>query len=191
MAVLREVGGAGVFPLRGERVVIGRSAECDVVLSIRRVSGRHAQLLKVGGLYVVEDLGSSNGTFVNGLRIEKRTALRTGDRLDFFGTVLEFREGDTDATPPASFTLVDEPAGPANAQFLKELNVDESARTDIAPGAKLRAVLEFTRNLARALELKEVLPRILESLFAIYPQADRGFILLRDAGSGKLLPKAV
>src|SRR5262249_41308906 len=147
MAMLRELGGAGVFPLRGERVVIGRSAECDVVLSVRRVSSRHAQILKVGGQYFIEDIGSSNGTYVNGTRIDKRTVLRPGDRLDFFGTILEFRDGDP-STPSStpSFTLVDEPAGPANAQFLKQLNVDESSRTDIAPGAKLRAALEFARN---------------------------------------------
>src|SRR6266568_5777017 len=164
MAMLREVGGAGAFPLRGERIVIGRSAECDVVLAVRRGSARHAQILKAGGLYFVEDLGSSNGTFVNGVRIDKRTPLRAGDRLELFGTILEFRDKDSDTTPPSpSFTLVDTPTpGSPNAAVMKELIVDESARTDIAPGAKLRAVLEFTRNLARALDLKEVLPRILE-----------------------------
>src|SRR5262249_36487781 len=119
--------------------------------------------------------------------------LKTGDRLELFGVTLEFRDRDTDAvgsTP--SFTLVDTPTpGGPNAAVMKELNVDESARTDVAPSAKLRAVLAFARHLARALGLKAVLPRILESLFSIVPQADRGFILLRDAGTGKLIPKAV
>jgi serine phosphatase RsbU (regulator of sigma subunit) len=192
MAVLREIGGSGVFHLRGERTTIGRSAECDVVLTVRRVSGHHAQVLRMGGMYFIEDLGSSNGTFVNGKRIERRTPLQPGDRLDFFGTVLALEAGDTElALPPPNFTLVETPNESGKAAVMKALNVDDSARTDVAPGAKLRAVLEFTRNLARALDLKEVLPRILESLFAIFPQADRGFILLRDAGSGKLLPKAV
>jgi len=121
MAMLREIGGAGVFPLRGERATIGRSAECDVVLAIRRVSARHAQVLKVAGQYFIEDLGSSNGTFVNGQRIDKRTPLRPGDRLDFFGTAFEFRDRDGESTPGStpSFTLVDEPTGPTGAQFLK------------------------------------------------------------------------
>src|SRR5262245_12928730 len=113
MAMLREIGGAGIFPLRGERVLIGRSAECDVVLAIRRVSARHAQVLKVGAQYFIEDLGSSNGSFVNGKRIDKRTLLRPCDRLDFFGTTFEFRDSESTPGSTPSFTLVDEPAGPA------------------------------------------------------------------------------
>jgi sigma-B regulation protein RsbU (phosphoserine phosphatase) len=191
MAVLREIGGPGLFPLKGDRTLIGRAAECDVVLGVRRVSGHHAQILRLGGMYFVEDLGSSNGTFINGQKIEKRTALKPGDRLEFFGTDLEFRLEDSDsggAIP--QFTLVDSGSS-AKTAVMSAINVDDTLRTDVAPAAKLRAVLEFTKNLARALDLKEVLPRILESLFAIFPQADRGFILLRDANTGKLMPKAV
>src|SRR5262245_63705293 len=123
MAVLREIGGAGVFPLHGERTTIGRSAECDVVLTVRRVSGHHAQVLRLGGMYFIEDLGSSNGTFVNGQRIERRTPLQPGDRLDFFGTVLMFEAGDTDlALPPPNFTLVETPYESGKAAVMKALN---------------------------------------------------------------------
>src|SRR3712207_8201940 len=54
-----------------------------------------------------------------------------------------------------------------------------------------RSVLEISRNLAQTLDLNEVLPKILESLFAIFPQAERGFILLRDPATGQLVPRAV
>src|SRR5262245_56596105 len=142
MALLREIGGAGIYPLRNEKTTIGRSADCDVVLTVRRVSGRHAQVLRLGGLFFVEDLGSSNGTFVNGVRIEKRTALKAGARLEFFGTDLEFRDGDPDSAPShPQFTLVESPGG--QAAVMSTLVVDDSVRMDIAPAQKLRAVLEF------------------------------------------------
>jgi serine phosphatase RsbU (regulator of sigma subunit) len=61
----------------------------------------------------------------------------------------------------------------------------------VRPEAKLRAVLEITRNLGSVLRVDEVLPKILDSLFKIFSQADRGFILLRDEANQRLIPKAV
>ncbi len=58
---------------------IGRRAVCDVVVQDDSVSGRHARLRRRAGGWEVEDLGSTNGTFVNGTRIESRTRLQPGD----------------------------------------------------------------------------------------------------------------
>lgn len=60
----------------------------------------------------------------------------------------------------------------------------------VRPEVKLRAVLEISNNLASTLDLAEVLPKILESLFKIFPQADRGFVVLKDQESGELQVKA-
>jgi serine phosphatase RsbU (regulator of sigma subunit) len=59
-------------------------------------------------------------------------------------------------------------------------------RLAVRPEDKLRAVMEISQNLARALQIGDVLPRILESLFRIFPQAESGFIVIKDAASGKL-----
>lgn len=64
-------------------------------------------------------------------------------------------------------------------------------RIAVKPEAKLRAVMEISTNLTRALKVEEVLPKILESLFKIFPQADRGIIVLKDPGSGELVVKAL
>src|SRR6185503_7099056 len=64
-------------------------------------------------------------------------------------------------------------------------------RIAVRPEAKLRAVMEISQNLARTLKIDEVLPRILESLFKIFPQADRGFVVLKDAATGELQVKAL
>jgi hypothetical protein len=64
--------GESFFP-SGERTLIGRSPECDVFLDDVTVSRRHAEIVQEGGSYVIRDLGSLNGTFVNRHRIESST----------------------------------------------------------------------------------------------------------------------
>src|SRR4051794_29706057 len=57
---------------KGEAVKLGRDAACDVVLRHGRVSSQHAEVTRAGGLVLVTDLGSKNGTRVNGARIAPR-----------------------------------------------------------------------------------------------------------------------
>ena len=68
-------------------VVLGREAGCDIVLADPRISRRHARLAVRGGTLAVEDLGSTNGTCLNGVRMEHANAL-VGDRLTFGDTTL-------------------------------------------------------------------------------------------------------
>lgn len=67
--------------LKRARLLIGRAEECDVRPLSEEVSRRHCQVLKETDHVAVEDLGSRNGTFVNGKRIEAKTVLHDGDRL--------------------------------------------------------------------------------------------------------------
>jgi hypothetical protein len=69
-----------VLPRR-ERTLLGRSRECDVPLPAPAVSSRHALLAYRDGRWTVADLGSLNGTFVNGRRIVDAVAVRPGDEL--------------------------------------------------------------------------------------------------------------
>ena len=71
--VVRSGGGrAGeVFALRSERTSVGRSPDCDIFLDDVTVSRRHAVITEEGGRFVIEDLGSLNGTFLNRHRIER------------------------------------------------------------------------------------------------------------------------
>jgi pSer/pThr/pTyr-binding forkhead associated (FHA) protein len=71
----------GEFPLaEGQEIVVGRSSDLDMVLVEEMVSRRHAHITVKRGAIIIEDLGSTNGTFVNGEKIE-RASLREGDRV--------------------------------------------------------------------------------------------------------------
>ena len=69
---------------------IGRSSACDLVLGDDSVSRRHAEIALRGGVCVVRDLGSCNGTWVNG-RAVRRARLRRGDELQLGETVIRVR----------------------------------------------------------------------------------------------------
>jgi Protein of unknown function (DUF3662)/Inner membrane component of T3SS, cytoplasmic domain len=75
--------------LSGERVLIGRSRECDVVLSDPNTSRRHAEVRRDGEGWTVVDLGSTNGIKVNGRRVDQ-AALEPGDRITLGLTELTF-----------------------------------------------------------------------------------------------------
>ncbi len=71
----------GEFPLKNDKpIVIGRSSELDMVLVEDMVSRKHAKISWVGGKPTIEDLGSTNGTFVNGEKV-KQSKLKEGDRI--------------------------------------------------------------------------------------------------------------
>src|SRR5215467_8170876 len=87
----------GEFPLKREKqIVIGRSSDLDVVLAEDMVSRKHAKISTQGGKIVIEDLGSTNGTFVNGEKI-KQARLKEGDRILIGTSILKLvqREAGT------------------------------------------------------------------------------------------------
>ncbi|HFE46417.1 MAG TPA: FHA domain-containing protein [Nannocystis exedens] len=77
--------------LKGDVMVIGRSPRGDVVLDLDGVSRRHAELSHDAEGWWIRDLGSVNGTFVNGERLEERHLLKIGDRIEIEGFGLLYR----------------------------------------------------------------------------------------------------
>src|SRR5262249_4097629 len=128
-------------------------------------------------------------TSVNGKPLAQRLRLIPGDRIELPGTVLTFREDSAAGTVTPA--LLEPPSTESLATVVSSLDLTSDLRVDVEAAAKLRAVLEISRTLGTSLDLEVVLPKILESLFTVFPQADRGFILLRDPITGQMVPRAV
>jgi len=116
-----------VFDLAKDELVIGRDTGSDITISDAEVSRKHARIYAQGGTYVIEDLGSTNGTFVNGQRLMGPHALKSNELIMFgenVGLVFEASAVDMDATiaagpgqmpglpPPPIKAPMPEPAAP-------------------------------------------------------------------------------
>ena len=84
------------IPMSGGPIRIGRAPECELVLRDSRVSRRHARLHARDGVLVLTDLGSTNGTLVNGHRVTE-VALGAGDRIQIGETSLVIEAAPTGA----------------------------------------------------------------------------------------------
>ena len=71
------------YTLEGDQLMIGRDSTNDIVINDAEVSRRHARLTFQGGKYVLEDFGSTNGTFVNGQRLAGPRVLKPGEVVSF------------------------------------------------------------------------------------------------------------
>ncbi|MDZ4684798.1 MAG: SpoIIE family protein phosphatase [Planctomycetaceae bacterium] len=209
--VLLQDGQAIPCPLTVEETVLGRHPECQIQLNSNMVSRKHARVLRKGDSYVLEDMASGNGTFVNGKKIEGPTELVHDDRIKLGPILLRF-EGPQTAraaaveetgklptrqTPPSvpAFTggaTVDFDADDDGATIMGRASQSTGfGRLDVRPEAKLKAVLEISRSLAGTTDLDALLPKILDTLFNVFPHADRGCILFKQEDTGKMIPKAI
>ncbi len=147
--------------------LIGRQADNHLALRDNRVSRAHAQIFEENGSYVVEDLNSRHGTWVNGERIA-RHILRNSDRIEF---------GVRDSY---QLTFVYEK---------DELHriLDRIGSTSGSGGigasnlAKLRSLVEVARALQNSLSTQEVLTAVVDAALAV-TGCERGFLLLRKQG---------
>jgi pSer/pThr/pTyr-binding forkhead associated (FHA) protein len=76
----------------GDELTVGRAEKCHVVVNDNYVSQVHARIFAKGEGYMVEDLGSTNGTYVNRRRITSPTEVQRGDRVKIGKTVMELRK---------------------------------------------------------------------------------------------------
>jgi pSer/pThr/pTyr-binding forkhead associated (FHA) protein len=92
----------GEFPLRPNReIVIGRSSDLDMVLVEDMVSRKHAKIVTDGRTVSIQDLGSTNGTFVNGEKV-RSMQLKDGDRILVGTSIIKLVTGGGEARAPAA-----------------------------------------------------------------------------------------
>ncbi|HAB13827.1 MAG TPA: stage II sporulation protein E [Planctomycetaceae bacterium] len=197
MAVLVLLQGGEAIPhdLGAEDVLIGRHPECGVQLESNAVSRRHARVFVEGGGYAIEDLGSGNGTFVNGQKIEGPTQLSPQDRIKLGPVLMRFEEsggGGTAAEQDFGTTMVGVSLDDDDATIMASVDIGGGfGALGVKPEEKLKGVLEISRALAGSVDVEALLPKVLDTLFGIFNQADRGCILLKEPESGELVPRAM
>lgn len=99
-------------PLEGPTVSIGRASDCSIPIKDRYLSRKHAEIVSSGRTWILKDLGSANGTYLNGTRVERDVPLKPGDRIRLGDTEILFEapERNTDrivavAEPSAAPTI--------------------------------------------------------------------------------------
>ncbi len=198
------------YELKGDKWILGRHPDCHIVIEVGAVSRNHCQIIREGDAFHLEDLGSRNGTFLNDEpeKVAGRRQLKPSDVLRV--CEVSFTVGSdafpTSSPPPptgpvskllegaglGAFISDDEGKTPSST-IMSKLEVSSSSRgvsVSASPEVKLAAMIEIMQNLGRALALDEVLPQVLKSLFKIFVQADRGFIVMQTS-DGKLVPRWV
>jgi serine phosphatase RsbU (regulator of sigma subunit)/pSer/pThr/pTyr-binding forkhead associated (FHA) protein len=177
------------FELGSEDAVIGRAPECDIQVDDYAVSRRHATIHEDNGNYFIEDLQSRNKTYLNDSEVAGgRHPLNNGDKLSVCDVAFNFyldmdvpTESGLTGGSQLSVLIGSEDVG--GSTIMSQLEVSSGSgqvQVVASPEATLSAILEITQNLGQALALDEVLPKVLESLFKVFVQADRAFIGLKD-----------
>lgn len=130
-----------VFPLAGGEVIVGRdSNSAQLVIADAEVSRKHSRITQQGNAFILEDLGSTNGTFVNGQRIAAPTVLQAGDIVQLgekITLVFEVLRFDPDATMAS--------AGPLEVPNATQMDAPRVVIPSTPPPPPMQEPVRFTQ----------------------------------------------
>lgn len=178
-------------PLEGESLIVGRSSAAELVLADRFLSRKHARLFQENGAWFVEDLGSRNGTLVNGVRIDEPARLKEDDELRLSGSVIMVRSKDRRDQPVVTSSAKHDTA---QTVFRRASDLISRHSSDATGGLttpealrkqteRLRLLNDIHRALGQSLELDELLEMILLRAFDQL-EPEEGVIILKDGEGG-------
>lgn len=194
--IVRSASGEHVYTIDGE-AGIGRHPKCTVCLHDPMISKRHAIIRRVGEDYFFEDLDSSNGSFLDGVRI-RRHKLNDGDQITL-GKVSIIFQAETEAEKLAKRVNISHVSEISQVQdriqvssmekFLPEEEVDDLSvlRDDYE---KLRLGNELMQKMGVDRDLNVALDKICTQLVSIF-EADRCVVMVVHRQSGELVPRAM
>ncbi len=189
------------FRLDEPAVTIGRGATNGVQLHDTEISREHAQLTRRGDVVVVRDLGSSNGTFVNGHQV-KEIELASGDQLQLGRTLLLYTgvtegrfEDLADKINIVARNAEDDGSrivhsmGQAEGSEILTPPIDETQSPWLARArSNLQIMYRTALAVSHTLDIDQLLARIMDMIFE-WVDADRGCIMLKDLDTSQLVPK--
>ena len=149
-------------PLEGVAVSIGRASDCSIPIKDRYLSRKHAEIIAVGTTWMLKDLGSANGTYLNGSRVERDELLKGGDRIRLGDTEILFEtaERNTDKLLAVAKTS----ASPTIAIPVTDIS-DKPEAQDVA---RLQTLTQLARELIEDRPMDElfgfIIGRIMDHL---------------------------
>ena len=163
-------------PLQGEQVSIGRASECTIPIKDRYLSRKHAEIIAGQGAWVLKDLGSANGTYLNGARVERDIQLKPGDRIRLGDTeiVFETREHSTDRF----LAVADTAERPSIAIPIGEIERAD-ADSDVA---RLQTLNRLARELIEDRSMDELFGFIVERVMRHLKPSRAAIALLDEEG---------
>lgn len=189
------------FELEAEVLSLGRESSNDIQLHDTEVSRRHAELRRSDKTFTVTDLNSSNGTYVNGKRVQGHQ-LANGDEVQMGGTVMLYTclgdESTGDLADKIDIIARHQPGD--RSRIVRSMSQAEGSRIladDSAAAASpwlararsnLQVMYRTALAVSHTLDIDQLLNRIMQLIFE-WVEADRGCIMLVDADTGKLEPK--
>lgn len=192
------------FPLKKEKISLGRSADNDIYIPDPFCSGHHAFIYPTEEGYVVRDNSSKNGTFLNGKAVQAETKLKKGDEVLIGSTRIFF-----DKEVSTNVEVMDAPSSSANVnsivhlkEILEKPDIDttiKAATTTAAPFEieKIRAdhkAYSVLSKVSQALILHKPLSELLEIIMDLISEnlpMDRGIMMLKEGNPPQLIPKVV
>ena len=116
-----------VVPLSKERMTLGRRPYNDIVVDNLAVSGEHAALQAIGSEYFIEDLNSTNGTYINSKKI-KRQILQTGDTIEIGKYAIRYDHEGQDASAKKTLASTSPSGAPESLPGEEKRNLFEQAK---------------------------------------------------------------
>jgi len=169
------------FDLFDGENIVGR-ANCAVKLTDGTVSRRHAALVPRNGAWALDDLGSANGTYLNGVKVTRPTPVHRGDQIRCGTTLLVFGGGK----PTEAAIDLDENGSLVDAAIVATLPSNEDSVIIPTPEAgaeaigNIRVLYDLMNDLGSTFNVPMLLQKTLDKVFDIL-KADRGYILLIGA----------
>jgi signal transduction histidine kinase len=183
------------FELPDKPALIGRESR-SLPLTDQTVSRRHCELLPKDGQWVLRDLGSANGTYVNGVRVVNQQELRLGDQVRVGRTLMVYgAQPGVSRTTSSSVTLAGQEMG-MDASIMQTIASNEDSMVLAVPEPaaaamnNLKLLYQLGAALGSSFDADQVLEVVMDLVFE-HVKADRGIILLQEAGSDDLIPKVV
>ncbi|HTM20222.1 MAG TPA: adenylate/guanylate cyclase domain-containing protein [Kofleriaceae bacterium] len=175
-------------------LLAGRSPDCSLEVPDPNASRQHSRIIYDGATCSAADNGSSNGTFVNDHKLATTVKLNPGDIIRLGETRLRFQEkkrASSDSTGSSSIFgfSKDSTEDLSQSILLRVEDLAKRADPEIL-AARLSAIIKVSKALVNINRIEQVFDGILETLFEVFPQADRGFLMIGDHAEA-LEPKAM